>query len=329
MYFTCPLRSPCSMVTTSVTILQCTPTPLTDCRGIFVNTYNERYDSYLWGLGIYRAFISHDSAQEELAVRIQNSLNRLSISSFVSSNTIGINEDWPSVILYALNTTNFLVALVTDDFHSSPWANQEVGYAYAQNTPIIAIMLDGVAPKGLLQTRQALNCTSQDVDLIVDAVHKSLFQSPPLFSTALDVLISAYSRNPGPELTNHLIRALSQSNYLSEEQEKRLIFTFNMHRNSYHPLMPYTAIADSLKRLTGNNYTLYEPSPEHQQLIVLNKNDDVHASTGLKCTHPGIYQSNCHHNNTLSIRSGQVFPSCMGDGRNSHFTLWTQLFPSS
>lgn len=285
--------------------------------------HDSRYIYQFWGPGVFRVFISHSSSQSELAEEIKAGLYSLSIASFVSSSNIGGYEKWQDEIQTALRSTNFVVALVTPEFHNSPWANQEVGFAYAYGIPIIAIML-GVPPKGFIHVHQALDCEGQSVSQIISTIYASLFQSQPLFSVVLDTLINFYSGDPGPEWASQLTLALSRAKYLSFEQEQKLIVTLNAYRHIYHPVAPYLGIADSLKRLTGNRYTLYEPSPGHQQLMVIDENNPQWAWSGWKCVFPGTYLSCCHPNVTTTIYSGQLFPFCNG-GSIHHSARWVQL----
>ena len=114
--------------------------------------------AHTWEPNPFRVFISHASAQEELAITIQHELRKYSISSFVAKKSIHTSASFPHWIENALNTTHYVVALVTPHSNKSSWVNQEIGFAYARNIPVICVKC-GADPKGFVTTSQAIDCT--------------------------------------------------------------------------------------------------------------------------------------------------------------------------
>ena len=119
------------------------------------------FDNIVWDAGLYRVFISYSSVQEELARNLKYELRKYSISAFVAADNIHAGGHWRQWIEYALNTTNYVVALVTDEFNKSVWTNQEMGFAYARRIPTLSIKY-GAVPGGFAEAFQTIDCTDQN-----------------------------------------------------------------------------------------------------------------------------------------------------------------------
>ena len=286
-----------------------------------MNVIWDRHSHQFWGPGLARVFISYASAQKELALEVKNCLKLYSISSFVAADNIEGSEIWPREIERALLSMNFFVALLTNEFHKSTWPNQEVGFAYALGKPIIVVKM-GVNPDGFIRSHQALDCTNMNASDIANRIYSSLLNSNSLFPFFWDLIMNTYSQNPNQEWDRYLTHVLSQAKYLHLEQERQLvtIFNSNQYMSRTHDL--YTAIADQLKRLTGNNYILHEPIPGRQRLALIDNNRPVVGRSSEYCIFPGLYRAQCHPNVQIWVKSRDVFPYCFDGGHGYHYTEW-------
>jgi len=109
----------------------------------------------VWLPNKIKVFISHLAKDKDKASKIQYYLLRNEISGFVAHEDIEPSVDWMESILYALDTMDFLVALVTPGFHNSIWTNQEIGYAIGNNKKVITVKI-GEDPKGFAGKYQAI-----------------------------------------------------------------------------------------------------------------------------------------------------------------------------
>ena len=78
------------------------------------------------------------------------------MSCFVAHKDIHPTKAWQDEIENALASMDALVALMTENSHDSDWTHQEVGFAFARGTPIIAVQL-GKDPYGFIGKFQALS----------------------------------------------------------------------------------------------------------------------------------------------------------------------------
>ena len=72
------------------------------------------------------------------------------IDTFVAQHDIESGKKWHDEIKYNLKTSQVFLAVITNEYHNSSYADQEVGMALAMNIHIIPISLDGSTPKGFL-----------------------------------------------------------------------------------------------------------------------------------------------------------------------------------
>lgn len=118
-----------------------------------------------------KVFISHLARDKDKASKIQYYLLRNEISGFVAHEDIEPSEDWLESILYALETMDFLIALITPGFHNSIWTNQEIGYAVGNNKKVITVKI-GEDPKGFIGKYQAIAGKERYPKDIVDDIVK-------------------------------------------------------------------------------------------------------------------------------------------------------------
>ncbi len=103
-----------------------------------------------------KVFISHLSKDRQKASALQYYLLKNDISAFVAHEDIEPNQDWQNAIEYALKTMDLLIAIITPGYFSSPWTNQEIGYALGLNKKVIVVKVDE-DPKGFIGRYQAIN----------------------------------------------------------------------------------------------------------------------------------------------------------------------------
>jgi len=128
----------------------------------------------IWKPGHIRLFISHRDTHKAAAKAIADALERLGVSGFVAHDTIEPMTTWRKEILNGLETMEFMLACITDDFHQSSWTDQEVGYALGKNIPIIRLKLQGRDPQGFIGDIQAMRGDLNDPEASVEEIYKLL-----------------------------------------------------------------------------------------------------------------------------------------------------------
>ena len=179
-------------------------------------------ENRIWAKNRFRLFLSHKSEVKKETAELKDKLSAYGISCFVAHTDIHPTKEWQDEIENALATMEGFAALMTENFHTSDWTDQEVGYAFARGVPIIPVRL-GLTPYGFIGKFQALSCTWATaaegiVKLLVNqdrmfAAYVSVLKECPSFDRGntlaailpaiqnpsdhqLDALVEAYDSNP-------------------------------------------------------------------------------------------------------------------------------------
>lgn len=129
-----------------------------------------------WAKGAFRLFISHVSTIRAYAAELQGGLARYGISAFVAHNDIEPTKEWQNEIETALATCDALVALLTPDFGSSRWTDQEVGFAMGRGVLILSVRLNQ-DPYGFIGKYQGMNGHKRPADEVAGALFEALLQN--------------------------------------------------------------------------------------------------------------------------------------------------------
>jgi hypothetical protein len=108
-----------------------------------------------WEADRIKLFMCHTARHKTKANEVAFHLKYYGVSAFVAHDSIEPTRQWQDVIEYALRTTDVLAALVTPDFSSSAWTDQEVGVVFGRRKLIIPVQL-GLDPYGFIGKYQAL-----------------------------------------------------------------------------------------------------------------------------------------------------------------------------
>lgn len=97
-----------------------------------------------------KIFISYATGDEDSAGKLFDSLSNLEgVEAYIPERyTHGVK---PLAIKDNLDTSDAVVVLLTFNSTNTMWLNQEIGYAFAKNIPIIAIVEQGLDVTGFLE----------------------------------------------------------------------------------------------------------------------------------------------------------------------------------
>jgi hypothetical protein len=157
-------------------------------------------DPEAWGPRLrqppFRLFISHTSPHRVLAAEIGQRLNDLGVDAFVAHSTITAADEWQKVIETALRFSDGMAALITPDFKSSEYCDQEVGAAIALGLHVIPLR-QGADPHGFLRNRQGLpGDTSPEAGLLLgDSIYDALLEHQKTEGKMAEVFAFRYGRS--------------------------------------------------------------------------------------------------------------------------------------
>src|SRR6266478_4639815 len=111
-----------------------------------------------WKPNFFHLFLSHIAAQKEIAHNLKQNFDYFYISCFVAHEDIEPTREWQDEIEEALRTMDALAALLSPDFHTSKWTDQEVGFAVGTGRLVIPLRF-GLDPYGFIAKYQGYQLT--------------------------------------------------------------------------------------------------------------------------------------------------------------------------
>lgn len=109
-----------------------------------------------------RAFISYSTKDKHLAGQIHKVLENNGIKPFLAHENIEGSEEWMATILGELDQCHIFVALLTENYRKSEWADHEAGYADARGIRLFPLIVDG-DPHGFLGRIQGIQLDPDNV----------------------------------------------------------------------------------------------------------------------------------------------------------------------
>lgn len=149
-----------------------------------------------WRDGHFRLFLSHTNANKKLAAQIRELLLGYGIDTFVAHDMIEPTKEWMDEIETALGTCDGLVALLTEDFVTSKWCDQEIGFAVARGVLIVAVR-QGADPHGFISKYQAVpgDATTLAAHTIARGIFDTLIANPMTNPKMSPALVHSYANS--------------------------------------------------------------------------------------------------------------------------------------
>ena len=249
------------------------------------------------------------------------------MTCFAAFQSITPTENWIIEIEKALASMDIFVALLTEGYNASPWANQELGIAFARNIPIFCVKKDE-DPGGILKQYQAIDATQKNGEEIAVALMDVLLRLSTTNSQATDALVKSIQnidQLAKPSRLTPLIRHILK---LSYSQERSLVRSFNSQsRVNRNPELG-AEIIRKFRELTGSKYKYSRDIATQKYLIIPNPIAPlIMGNTDETCTVPGHYRPMCHPEQTAHGSEGGTFPHCNAGVNGQHSTKWVLVKP--
>ena len=236
-------------------------------------------------------------------------------------------EIWRRKIETALMSMNILIALATEGFNESPWANQEIGVAYGRDVPIFSLG-KGEFPEGLMAQFQAIDARQKDGEEMAIAFVDTLFQYNTMNSLATDAFVESVANINALTRPGKISPLVEHINNLTDTQQKKLIESFNSNPRAYKNIRLRKAIFEKLRELTDETYCFRSSESSKRWQIVPKPQDTiVVGKTGETCIHSGIYRPVCHVEVSHTTSEGGVFSQCTDELPEPHDTTWVLIKP--
>jgi WD40 repeat protein len=125
---------------------------------------------------VAQIFVSHSSADNELAAKVKDSLAGLGYESvfldFDPTGGLVPGQAWRDQLFTNLDACDAVVFITTPKSNASQWCHSELALTRWLRKPILALLVDGCAPHPLIADLQGLHVTSDAID--ADRVRSAL-----------------------------------------------------------------------------------------------------------------------------------------------------------
>jgi hypothetical protein len=127
-----------------------------------------------------------------------------------------------------LQTMEIMLAFVTDDFHTSTWTNQEVGFALVRGVPVVSLKVEKNDPPGFIGHEQALRGILHSPDTSASKIHKLLGEKLGQKDRIQSGLVNAFNESPNwSETTSRFDRMSESIEKLSDAELSSIIDSYS------------------------------------------------------------------------------------------------------
>ncbi len=113
----------------------------------------------------YEAFISYQTSDKHVAGKLQQTLEKFEISSFLAHEDIEVSVEWRERILEELGRARIFISLLSENYFTSPWCVQESGIVAYRGIPSLHLSLDGSIPQGFSSNIQSIKVNSEEITI--------------------------------------------------------------------------------------------------------------------------------------------------------------------
>ena len=189
-----------------------------------------------------KIFISYSSQDKLIAGSFKRYFEEYAgFLVFLAHEDIAPALEWELKIIRNLKEADVIISLITDNYRSSEFTDQELGMALAWNKIIIPIKLANINPYGFIKKLQALKCGSNQNE-IINAVTTVVFvlinnrEFNRFKEIVIDCVINAFNNSSSFKTTRIIIGMLMKVGNFNKDQltkiEKAMIYNDQIY-NEY------------------------------------------------------------------------------------------------
>ena len=155
-------------------------------------------EATFWKAGQFKLFISHLASFKAQTARLQQSLNKYAISSFVAHEDIEPSKEWQIEIEAVLHSMDAMAVLLMPGFKESNWCDQEVGVAVGRDVLIIPVR-KGLDPYGFIGKYQGIQAVNKSVGEVAKEIFEVIVKSPKTRGKIIGSLANTISQSTHDE----------------------------------------------------------------------------------------------------------------------------------
>ena len=186
-------------------------------------------------------FISHKAEEKETAMRFKSSLALYGIESFVAHVDIEPTQEWAQIITNTLDTCDAFLYLASPSANTSPWCQQEIGWAFGRDIPMISFSLQA-DPVAFFAAKQSLHPKRKEsYSSLAQSIVKRLASDPRTTNTIVNGLVDALSTSGSFDNSDQIAKQLANAHHISTRQANMIeeaITNNSQVRHANHSTLP-------------------------------------------------------------------------------------------
>ena len=133
------------------------------------------------------AFISYSTLDKGYAANVKQVLTGYDIDTFLAHEDLLVSEEWKERILQELKSVDLFVAVLSNNYRTSLWCEQELGFIISRpEVLIIPLSVDGTTPYGFISHLQGQGIG--DLAHTASIIESALFRKRPRLMIPLQIV---------------------------------------------------------------------------------------------------------------------------------------------
>ena len=192
-----------------------------------------------------RAFLSHADKERKIAGSLKEKIQSYGIDVFVAHDDLEGGTEWMSRLHMEIKECEIFLILVSKNYHSSNFTDQELGMALAYEKPIIPICIDSTIPYGFMSRYQCVKANPEfyDVKEVVSVIMKHSKSGQEF----VDLLISQLERADSFNAAYKHAGDLLAYDKLSKEQVSKILNAYNDNSQIYRSFRAEPTVKNILR----------------------------------------------------------------------------------
>ena len=167
-------------------------------------------------------FISHSTEDKGVATKLKEKLAAWNMSCFVASGDLTPGYDSNQELVEEIKSCRVFLVLVSQNYHKSAYANQELGFALCHGRQILPICLDDALPKAFIWGKHCIGCGDIDINTKIVDIAKSIEHLSKLEekvdSQSANFYISNLSRSESWEEAGHWTKKINAASRFTADE---------------------------------------------------------------------------------------------------------------
>jgi hypothetical protein len=149
-----------------------------------------------------KTFISYESSIKITAGKVKSNLDKFGFDCFLAHENIVPESKWPDELKKALESSSLFLPILTPEFKTSYYCQQETGFALCKGVTILPVMISQ-PPMGMIANLQAIKFNEFDIEnscwqIVIHVAKKPRTISKPI----LDSLIKWLGESESYDVAN-------------------------------------------------------------------------------------------------------------------------------